>query len=196
MAIRLVRLGTPRLPGEALRVGTVRRPPRGVRKQVYAQRDFFDVWLSDLAPSSELISWALNEPWTPKRWATFARRFRREMRQANAEPSRAKPKQSRELTRMAITKTTPVQRLSLRNTSATPRNKALARLAAVNPTGPPLTSRCTAIGPISFVGCSWPNGVDGEQQQPSRQDERSAVRCPSFASTIIAIVETIAPRMM
>ena len=70
---------------EGLRVGTVRRRPRGVRKQDYARRDFFDVWLPDLAPSSQLVSWVMSEPWTPKRWATFARRFRREMRQPTAE---------------------------------------------------------------------------------------------------------------
>jgi uncharacterized protein YeaO (DUF488 family) len=85
MAIRVVRLGTLRLQGEGVRVGTVRRPPRGVRKQDYARRGFFDVWLPDLAPSSELVSWAMKEPWTPKRWATFARRFRRQMRQPTAE---------------------------------------------------------------------------------------------------------------
>ena len=79
MAIRIVRLGTPRLPGEGLRVGTVRRPPRGVRKEDYAARDFYDVWLPELAPTAELVSWATVEPLEGKRWTAFARRYRTEM---------------------------------------------------------------------------------------------------------------------
>jgi uncharacterized protein YeaO (DUF488 family) len=85
MAIRIVRLGTPRLPEEGLRIGTVRRPPRGVRKVDYASRDFFDVWFPELAPSAPLVSWLLSEPITPKRWADFARRYRREMRTPAAQ---------------------------------------------------------------------------------------------------------------
>src|SRR5215470_156324 len=85
MSIRVVRLGTPRDPGEGLRIGTVRRPPRGVRKEDYARRDYFDVWLPELAPSAPLVSWALSEPFTPKRWAVYERRYRREMRQRGAQ---------------------------------------------------------------------------------------------------------------
>ena len=55
VAIRVVRLGSPRTPGEGLRLGTVRRPPRGVPKAEYASRDFYDVWLPDLAPSEALV---------------------------------------------------------------------------------------------------------------------------------------------
>ena len=80
MALRIVRLGTPRLTGEGLRIGTVRRLPRGVRKSDYAVLDYFDVWLPDLAPSAELLSWAQSEAWTPRRWDAFARRYRREMK--------------------------------------------------------------------------------------------------------------------
>ena len=79
MALHVVRLGTPRLPGEGLRIGTVRRPPRGVRKEDFAIRDYFDVWLPELAPPVELVSWALAKPWTDKRWATFARSYRKQM---------------------------------------------------------------------------------------------------------------------
>ena len=79
MAIRIVRLGSPRHPREGLRIGTVRRPPRGVRKADYASRDFFDVWLPELAPSAPLVSWALSEPFTPERWASYKRKYRREM---------------------------------------------------------------------------------------------------------------------
>ena len=79
MAIRVVRLGTPRARGEGLRLGTVRRPPRGVRKEDYGRRDYFDLWLPDLAPSAPLVSWALSEPFTERRWASYARRYRREM---------------------------------------------------------------------------------------------------------------------
>jgi len=79
MAVRIVRLGEPRQPGEGLRVGTVRRPPRGVRKQDFARRDYFDVWLPELAPSEPLRAWALSQPFTPQRFAAYARRYRGEM---------------------------------------------------------------------------------------------------------------------
>lgn len=85
MPVRIVRLGTPRDPDEGLRVGTVRRPPRGVRKEDYAARNYFDVWLPELAPSAPLVSWLLSEPVTPERWATFERRYRQEMREPAAQ---------------------------------------------------------------------------------------------------------------
>lgn len=84
MAIRVVRLGTPRRRDEGLRLGTVRRPPRGVKKGDYARRDFFDVWLPELAPSAPVVKAALSEPWTPSRWKGFARRYRAEMREPRA----------------------------------------------------------------------------------------------------------------
>ena len=80
MAIRIVRLGTPRAPDEGVRLGTVRRPPRGVLKTDFASRDFYDVWLPELAPSSPVVTWALSEPWTPGRWSTYVRRYHAEMR--------------------------------------------------------------------------------------------------------------------
>jgi uncharacterized protein YeaO (DUF488 family) len=80
VALRVVRLGAPRQAGEGLRLGTVRRPPRGIRKQDLARRDYYDIWLPELAPSAPLVSWALSEPLSPRRWATFARRYRAEMR--------------------------------------------------------------------------------------------------------------------
>ena len=79
MSIRIVRLGSPRAGGEGPRLGTVRRPPRGVKKTEYSKRDFFDVWLPELAPSAALFSWARGQPWTPDRWRQFARRYRKEM---------------------------------------------------------------------------------------------------------------------
>jgi uncharacterized protein YeaO (DUF488 family) len=80
MAIRIVRLGTPREPGEGPRFATVRRPPRGVRREDYARLDYFDLWLPDLAASPPLLSYAKSQPLTPARWQTFARRYRSEMR--------------------------------------------------------------------------------------------------------------------
>ena len=85
MAIRIVRLGTARHPAEGIRIGIVRRVPRGVPKVQYAQRNFFDLWLPELAPSGPLVSWALSEPFTPKRWAEYARTYRREMRSPAAQ---------------------------------------------------------------------------------------------------------------
>lgn len=80
MAIRVVRLGSPRAANEGLRLGTVRRPPRGVKKEDYARRDFYDVWLPDVAPSAELVASAMSKPITPQRWRAFERRYRGEMR--------------------------------------------------------------------------------------------------------------------
>jgi uncharacterized protein YeaO (DUF488 family) len=80
LAIRVVRLGTPRQNDEGLRLGTVRRPPRGVRKEDLGRRDYFDLWVPELAPSAPLVAWALSKPLTPSRWATFVRRYRAEMR--------------------------------------------------------------------------------------------------------------------
>ncbi len=85
MALRVVRLGTPRRRGEGLRIGTVRRPPRGVRKADYGKRDYFDVWLPELAPSARLVAYALSTPFTDRRWAVYARKFRNEMRAPAAQ---------------------------------------------------------------------------------------------------------------
>jgi uncharacterized protein YeaO (DUF488 family) len=71
--IRVVRLGSPRASGEGLRLGTVRRPPRGVKKSEFARRDYYDVWLPDLAPSPRLIAKAHRD------WSVFVKAYRREM---------------------------------------------------------------------------------------------------------------------
>ena len=83
--IRVVRLGSPRTKDEGVRIGTARRPPRGVKKQDYARLDYYDVWLPDLAPSQPLVSWAQSKPWTDARWSTFARKYRAEMRRPEAQ---------------------------------------------------------------------------------------------------------------
>jgi uncharacterized protein YeaO (DUF488 family) len=85
MAIRVVRLGTPRVNDEGLRIGTVRRPPRAVRKEDFGRRNFYDVWLPELAPSAPLVSWALSEPWTPQRWAKYEKRYLSEMAKPAAQ---------------------------------------------------------------------------------------------------------------
>jgi uncharacterized protein YeaO (DUF488 family) len=85
MAIRIVRLGRPRHPKEGPRLGTVRRPPRGVRKERFAKDGWFDLWLPDLAPSAKLVSFALSEPFTPKRWRQYERRYLAEMRAPEAQ---------------------------------------------------------------------------------------------------------------
>jgi len=83
--IRIVRLGTPRASDEGLRLGTVRRPPRGVPKSEFARRDFYDVWVPELAPSTALFSWVKSQPLSDARWRTYARRYRAEMRRPEAE---------------------------------------------------------------------------------------------------------------
>lgn len=85
MAIRTVRLGSPRAPREGLRLGTVRRPPRGVRKDDYAKLNYYDLWLPDLSPSSKMVSWALSQPWTDERWTKYVRDYRREMKAPAAD---------------------------------------------------------------------------------------------------------------
>lgn len=78
MSIRIVRLGSPRLADEGLRIGTVRRPPRGVPKSEFASRNWYDVWFPNLAPSTETVKLAL-EALTDAQWKTFVRRYRAEM---------------------------------------------------------------------------------------------------------------------
>jgi len=85
MTIRILQLGSPRRPGEGLRLGTVRRPPRGVPKAEFARRDFYDVWLPALSPSAALVKAGLSVT-DEADWQCFARAFRKEM--AAAEASR------------------------------------------------------------------------------------------------------------
>jgi len=85
MTIRVVQLGTARHAGEGLRLGTVRRPPRGVPKAEFAKRDFYDVWLPDLSPSTELVKQAQAAA-DDKAWAQFMKAFRAQMNQP--EPAR------------------------------------------------------------------------------------------------------------
>lgn len=83
MTVRIVRLGSKRVPGEGLRIGTVRRPPRGVPKAEYAKRDLYDVWLPSLAPSEGLLKAAQASiaAADERAWKAFVRRYRAEMKQ-------------------------------------------------------------------------------------------------------------------
>ncbi|MGE5124727.1 MAG: DUF488 domain-containing protein [Betaproteobacteria bacterium] len=83
MAIRIVRLGDPRGPGEGLRLGTVRRPPRGVPKGEIASRGYYDVWLPELAPSAALVGVA-QRAGDERAWRAFARRYRAELKRPPA----------------------------------------------------------------------------------------------------------------
>jgi uncharacterized protein YeaO (DUF488 family) len=83
MPIRVVQLGSPRQRGEGLRLGTVRRPPRGVPKAEHASRDFYDVWLPDLAPSEELLRIA-HASTDARAWQAFGRKYRAEMKRPSA----------------------------------------------------------------------------------------------------------------
>lgn len=78
MAIRIVRLGSPRVKGESTRIGTVRRPPRGVPKAEFASQDWYDVWFPNLAPSLETMKFA-HQAETPAQWAAFFKKYRAEM---------------------------------------------------------------------------------------------------------------------
>jgi uncharacterized protein YeaO (DUF488 family) len=85
MTVRIVRLGTDRLPHEGLRIGTVRRPPRGVPKSQFASGNWYDVWLPNLAPSPETVTLGLGAE-SARDWAAFVKRYRAEM--ASPEHSR------------------------------------------------------------------------------------------------------------
>ena len=84
MSIFIVRLGTPRKAGEGLRLGTVRRPPRGVAKSDFARLDYYDVWFPNLSPSAGLVQEAKRAK-DERAWSEFKRKFRREM----SEPDRS-----------------------------------------------------------------------------------------------------------
>ncbi len=83
MAIRVVQLGSPRAPGEGLRLGTVRRPPRGVPKKEFASRNFYDIWLPEVAPSEPLVKVALRAT-DERTWKSFTKRYRSEMKRPAA----------------------------------------------------------------------------------------------------------------
>jgi uncharacterized protein YeaO (DUF488 family) len=82
MSVRVVRLGTPRRSGEGIRIGTVRRPPRGVPKAEFSKQNWYDVWFPNLAPSVATMKLGLFAE-TPAEWAAFARKYKAEM----AEPA-------------------------------------------------------------------------------------------------------------
>jgi uncharacterized protein YeaO (DUF488 family) len=83
MSISIVQLGTPRAAEEGMRIGTVRRPPRGVPKAEFATRDYYDVWLPTLSPSAELMAQGKAAE-SPAEWNAFARKFRAEMNDGDA----------------------------------------------------------------------------------------------------------------
>jgi uncharacterized protein YeaO (DUF488 family) len=84
MAIRIVQLGSPREREDGVRIGTVRRPPRGVPKAEYASRDYYDIWLPDLAPTAKLIALAKAAAGNAD-WKRFVRRYRAEMNMPEAK---------------------------------------------------------------------------------------------------------------
>ncbi len=83
MPLRIVRLGTPRAAGEGTRIGTVRRPPRGVPKAEFASRDYYDVWYPLLSPSADLMTQG-QQAQTDKEWEAFVKQFRKELAQPEA----------------------------------------------------------------------------------------------------------------
>lgn len=83
MAIRIVKLGTPRAADEGTRIGTVRRPPRGVPKAEFSKQNWYDVWYPDLAPSAETVKLG-HTATTPKAWQAFRRKYRAEMSRPEA----------------------------------------------------------------------------------------------------------------
>ena len=86
MVVRVVRLGSPRVESEGTRIGTVRRPPRGVPKSEFASQNWYDVWFPNLAPSVETMKLG-QEAGTPAQWTLFTRKYRSEMSQHEANHS-------------------------------------------------------------------------------------------------------------
>lgn len=84
MSVQIVRLGTPRNPGEGIRIGTVRRPPRGVPKSQFSEQNWYDVWFPNLAPSPETMKSGQNAQ-TPEQWRAFAKKYRAEMARPDAK---------------------------------------------------------------------------------------------------------------
>ena len=84
MSVRVVRLGTPRIAGEGTRIGTVRRPPRGVPKALFAKQNWYDVWFPNLAPSVETMKLG-HRAESPAEWAAFKRKYRAEMAAPHAQ---------------------------------------------------------------------------------------------------------------
>jgi uncharacterized protein YeaO (DUF488 family) len=78
MAISIIQLGTPRLPGEGVRIGTVRRPPRGVSKDRYVQDNWYDIWYPELSPTPQLMAQAKSSQ-SESEWSAFVRQFRKQM---------------------------------------------------------------------------------------------------------------------
>ncbi len=91
MSVRVVRLGTPRLRGEGTRIGTVRRPPRGVPKTQFSTENWYDVWFPNLAPSVETVESMKRgqDARSPAQWAQFSRKYRAEMSAPAAKHSLA-----------------------------------------------------------------------------------------------------------
>lgn len=83
MPLRIVRLGTPRAPGEGTRIGTVRRPPRGVPKAEFGSHNWYDVWYPLLSPSAELMAQG-QQAQSDKEWQAFVKHFRKELAQPEA----------------------------------------------------------------------------------------------------------------
>ena len=84
MSVRVVRLGTPRTPGEGTRIGTVRRPPRGVPKAQFATQNWYDVWFPNLAPSVETMKLG-KQAVSPAQWTAFKRKYKAEMSAPSAK---------------------------------------------------------------------------------------------------------------
>jgi len=84
MSVRVVRLGSPRLPGEGTRIGTVRRPPRGVPKDQFSKQNWYDVWFPNLAPSAETMKRG-QQAETASQWSAFVRKYKAEMARPDAK---------------------------------------------------------------------------------------------------------------
>jgi uncharacterized protein YeaO (DUF488 family) len=83
MSVRVVRLGAPRITGEGTRIGTVRRPPRGVPKAKFSEQNWYDVWFPNLAPSVETMKLG-QEAASPAQWSAFVRKYKAEMAKPEA----------------------------------------------------------------------------------------------------------------
>ena len=163
--IRVVRLGTPRGRSEGVRLGTVRLLPRGVKKEDYAKRNFFDLWLPEVAPSRQLVSYAQARPWTDARWAAYAKRYLAEMRRPEAQRVIALLAALGKQTNFSI-------RLLLRESVEVPPGRCSA-------------SCCASVAPRSLSRVPHPRGdpVNGYDERVARRSSASPPRNRRNSST-------------
>ena len=209
MAIRIVRLGSPRAPGEGLRIGTVRRPPRGVPKAAFAAQDWYDVWYPNLAPSAETMKLGQSAE-TPAQWAAFTRLYQREMAEPDASRNldllaalshhgamavgcycEDEARCHRSVLRGLLAERGAAIRMESTSSSwstppradSTPRRSKMLSCAPSRAASLVAThTRNSRTAPMMSAGHLWSSGSVGIPNSPATRSMRSGARAPSWLS--------------